>query len=147
MDEKRGCMACGSEVGLISMDNHVLCRACGDPENFQKAVEVIKLKKTRELIEIKKELMHPEFLYQVVERKTPNLQLAGYTVWHEQVLYCGYDRKEARRVYHEHTVTDSDSESVYGRSWKRTFMQVIADAGTNDFSDDYIVTGPNSDPA
>ena len=147
MDEKRSCMACGSEVGLIDVDSHVLCRACGDPENFQKAVEVIKLKKTQELDEIKKELIHPEFLYRVMEKKTPNLQLAGYTVWNEQVLYCGYDRKEARRVYHQGTVTDSDSDSVYGRPWKRTFMQVIADAGTNDFSDDHIVTGPNSDSA
>jgi hypothetical protein len=46
-----------------------------------------------------------------------------------QVLYCGYDRREARRIYH--SVVCKQNESVT--------QEVIFDAGTNDFKADAVV--------
>ncbi len=46
-------------------------------------------------------------LYRVTQRHGSNQ--GGYYQWHSTtVLYCGYDRAEAVRVYHLHAPTDTD---------------------------------------
>jgi hypothetical protein len=40
-------------------------------------------------------------LYRVLVRTTSILQLGSDTHWASEVLYCGWDRDEALRVYHE----------------------------------------------
>lgn len=46
-------------------------------------------------------------LYRIVARTTNSVQPgSGGTHWQTEVLYCGYDRAEALRVYHESTPRD-----------------------------------------
>ncbi len=44
-------------------------------------------------------------MYRVIARTTGSLQPSG-TCWSKTVLYCGYDRLEAARAYHESTPAD-----------------------------------------
>ncbi len=49
-------------------------------------------------------------LYRVLKKKTNSLQPGSSTYWTTEVLYCGYDRKEAMRIYHE----NKPDETFYG---------------------------------
>ena len=65
-------------------------------------------------------------LYRVIRRTAGSLQ-PGDTYWTRDVLYCGYDRAEALRVYHEHEPTDFGGG--YGNRCQETlFEQLDTDA-------------------
>lgn len=49
--------------------------------------------------------METKRLYRVIVRTTTSVQPRG-TCWQTEVLYCGYDRDEAERVYHASTPLD-----------------------------------------
>lgn len=59
-------------------------------------------------------------LYRVMVKTTGSLQPCG-THWESQVLYCGYDREEAIRVYHASTPTDR--WMGYGSQARKTIGQ------------------------
>jgi hypothetical protein len=62
-------------------------------------------------------------LYRIIAKTTNSLQPSG-TFWNEEVLYCGYDRLEAIRVYHANTPLDSSLGSrSYGISHRVTIAQ------------------------
>lgn len=73
-------------------------------------------------------------LYRVIEKTTTSLQPSG-TFWNRNVLYCGYDREEARRVYHEQE--PADIYRGYGSTCRETIAQAIEDSG-EDFGEDKI---------
>lgn len=79
-------------------------------------------------------------LYRVIRRTTDSLQSTG-THWSSEVLYSGYDRDEARRIYHETKPSDAQWVPVdcYGTKVIETLCQVIEDADTDDFADDEIL--------
>ena len=77
-----------------------------------------------------------ELLYRVVRKTTGSVQPGGDTYWNREVLYCGYDRDEARRVYHESE--PSDVWQGYGNRAVETVGHVIRDAETEDFADDEL---------
>jgi len=61
-------------------------------------------------------------LYRVMVRTTGSLQPgSGGTTWQSNVLYCGYDRDEAVRVYHESK--PGDYWYGYGNRARRTLGQ------------------------
>ena len=74
-------------------------------------------------------------LYRVIRRTTGSVQPTG-TFWQNKVLYCGYDRDEARRVYHESEPTDYGGSC--GNQAAETAMQVIADKQSDDFNEDVM---------
>lgn len=59
-------------------------------------------------------------LYRVMIKTTGSLQPAE-TFWRKEVIYCGYDRDEAVRVYHESTPTDT--KGSYGNPARVTVGQ------------------------
>ena len=76
-------------------------------------------------------------LYRVTEISTNSYDLSERDVyWRTKALYCGYDRDEARLVYHENKVEDYGWEP--GNPARRTVAEIITDAGTADFDDDEI---------
>lgn len=74
-------------------------------------------------------------LYRVTVKETRSVQPSG-TFWNREVLYCGYDRDEARQAYH--ASTPDDFWRGYGSSARETELEVITDAETDDFSDDEV---------
>lgn len=74
-------------------------------------------------------------IYRVVARRTGSVQPTG-TFWDREVLYCGDDRQEARRVYHESE--PEDFGGGYGNQARETISEVISDADSDDFADDEI---------
>ncbi len=68
-------------------------------------------------------------LYRILRKTAGSLQPgSGQTFWNVTVLYCGYDRLEALRVYHESS--PADVERGYGHRCVRTVAQskeVLAD--------------------
>ena len=77
-----------------------------------------------------------EKLYRVVKRSTSSLQPSA-TFWNDEILYCDYDRDEARRIYHQNTPAEGPVFN-YGSPYSKTVVEVITDAGTDDFGDDVI---------
>jgi hypothetical protein len=79
-------------------------------------------------------------LYRVSVRSTHSLQPGSddCTSWSQDILYCGYDRDEARRIYHESTPADYGGS--YGCRARETTCEVIEDAETEDFADDVAET-------
>ena len=78
-------------------------------------------------------------LYRVTSRYTYSLQPGGSngeTVWEDDVKYCGYDRRAARRVYH--ASKPLDFFKGFGGSCLDTVVVQIEDAGTDDFIDDKV---------
>jgi hypothetical protein len=73
-------------------------------------------------------------LYRVCVSETNSLQPNGFTHWKPEVLYSGYDRDEARRIYHENKV--QDYFQGHGSPSRKTTCESIKDADTEDFSDD-----------
>jgi hypothetical protein len=59
-------------------------------------------------------------LYRIIVKATGSLQPGG-SFWGRKVLYCGYDRLEAARIYHTSVVEDHDSG--YGNPARRTVAQ------------------------
>lgn len=59
-------------------------------------------------------------LYRVIARTTGSLQ-PSYTHWLTDVLYCGYNRLEALRVYHESAPKDYGAS--YGNKARETKCQ------------------------
>jgi hypothetical protein len=79
-------------------------------------------------------------LYRVSKLTTGSLQPCdSATHWITEVLYCGYDREEARRVHHENTA----DEVYYGFGNKVVEInsETIEDSGTDDFADDTVEKG------
>jgi len=68
-------------------------------------------------------------LYRVLKRKTSSLQPGG-SFWTESVLYCGYDRDEARRVYYE-ALPETGGGGGYGNPTSDVVAQLIADDGSD----------------
>ena len=77
-----------------------------------------------------------EKLYRISVRSTSSLQPGGGSFWTTAVLYCGYDRDEARREYHNSEPHDDNCS--FGRPARETHCVVIEDAETEDFSDDKV---------
>ena len=75
-------------------------------------------------------------LHRITLKSTSSLQPGG-SYWTEDVLYCGYDREEARRVYHENEHREGGAGN-YGNGCTRLVHHAIEDAGTEDFSDDAV---------
>lgn len=59
-------------------------------------------------------------LYRIVVRTTGSFQPRS-TFWAKEVLYCGYDRLEAIRIYHQST--PSDHGGSYGNACRETMAQ------------------------
>ncbi len=74
-------------------------------------------------------------LYRVIRRSAGSKQ-PNETHWSKEVLYCGSDRSEARRVYHESEPEDSDRG--YGNPATETKFEVIEDAKSDDAADDLV---------
>jgi hypothetical protein len=74
-------------------------------------------------------------IYRVMSKQTSSLQ-PDCTFWHRSVLYCGPDRDQARIAYHEARPTDSFRG--YGQPSRGTYVEIIPDAGTDDFEDDPV---------
>lgn len=72
-------------------------------------------------------------LYRITEKRTGSLQPSG-TFWHREVLYCGYDRDEARQVFHENK--PREYWHGYGNKVMEIEAETIEDAQTADFDDD-----------
>ena len=72
-------------------------------------------------------------LYRISRRWTSSLQ-PRYTHWDRDLLYCGYDREEARRVFHAHTHEEAGGN--YGSKATEIESEIIEDADTADFADD-----------
>lgn len=63
-----------------------------------------------------------KILHRVIKKHTSSLQPGnGNTYWSTEVLYCGYDREEALRVYYTHK--PSERSGSYGNSATRTIKQ------------------------
>jgi len=77
-------------------------------------------------------------LYRVCIKSTSSLQ-PDSSFWKKRVLYCGYDREEAKRVYYENEPEDTQYQN-YGSSFRQTLFQVIKDEGTDSTGDDVIET-------
>ena len=79
-------------------------------------------------------------LYRVTKRSTRSLQPGGggATTWNRETLYCGGDRDEARRVYHDNTCHERGGG--YGNHATEIICEVIKDAETEDFHDDEVST-------
>lgn len=60
-------------------------------------------------------------LYRVLVKSTTSLQPCE-TYWKKEVLYCGYDKLEAVRIYHNST--PNDYSGSYGNPARRTMNQV-----------------------
>lgn len=62
-------------------------------------------------------------LYRVIVKTTGSLQPGGdqNSYWNDEVVYCGYDRSEARRAYHANQ--PRDYWSGYGGPCRRTVGQ------------------------
>jgi len=80
-----------------------------------------------------KEQTKMEKMYRVSVRSTSSLQPTE-SFWDTEVLYCGYDRDEARREYHRSEPQDANRS--FGNPARETRLEVITDAETEDFSDD-----------
>lgn len=74
-------------------------------------------------------------IYRVTVKSTNSVQ-PGDTFWQKEVLYCGEDRQEARVAYHKSK--PHDFHRGLGNAARRTIVEVISDAGTEDFSDDTL---------
>ena len=74
-------------------------------------------------------------LYRITARTTGSLQPGG-SFWQTEVLYCGYDRDEARRVFHESE--PSDDNRSFGNPARETHAEIIKDGETDDFDDDEV---------
>ena len=74
-------------------------------------------------------------LYRITKLSTKSL-LPQDTSWSKIVLYCGYDRREARRMYHANTA----DEVFRGFGGKVIEIEsvVIIDGNTDDFLDDEV---------
>lgn len=75
-------------------------------------------------------------IYRVMRKHTSSLQ-PDCTFWHREVLYCGPDRDAARMSYHEIKPTDTVYVN-YGSPCTETYVEVIPDAGADDFDDDEV---------
>lgn len=76
-------------------------------------------------------------IYRVRARATHSVQPGrGATTWLDEVLYCGADRTAARVAYHRSA--PQDYYRGYGNSARKTAMDVIEDAGTDDAADDAV---------
>jgi hypothetical protein len=60
-------------------------------------------------------------LYRVLVKTTDSLQPDRSTSWQAEVVYCGYDLDEARRVYHANT--PKDYFCGYGNRRRKTVAQ------------------------
>lgn len=60
-------------------------------------------------------------IYRIMAMTTNSSQPSSETYWNKQVLYCGYDRLEAIRVYHESTPLDY--WCGYGNRCRKTVAQ------------------------
>ena len=58
------------------------------------------------------------------------------------VRYCGGDRQAARVAYHQGKPSDPNVVGMSGPS--DTLMEIIHDAGTDDFADDAVVRKESS---
>ena len=74
-------------------------------------------------------------MYRVIVKTTNSVQPSG-SFWQSKVLYCGCNRSEARQVYHGSAPADSGGS--YGNRCRKTVMERIEDANTDDFADDMI---------
>ena len=79
--------------------------------------------------------MKSEKLYRVMVRKTGSMQPCE-TFWRRETLYCGTDRTEARRVYHESA--PSDFGGSFGNACRETVCEVITDGEADDFAGDNL---------
>ena len=74
-------------------------------------------------------------LYRVIACDTWSRQPCDSdTYWKERILYVGPDRDEARIEFHRSHA--KDFERGHGSQARKTVVDVIEDAGTDDFSDD-----------
>lgn len=69
-------------------------------------------------------------LYRVTRKHTGSRQPGG-TYWTREVVYCGYDREEALRVYH--AVEPTDYGGGYGNAAKETIFESL---DTSEIEDD-----------
>lgn len=74
-------------------------------------------------------------LYRVTVKTTNSVQ-PGTTFWQTEMIYCGDDRDDARVAYHSESVTDY--WRGYGNAARETVVEVIDDAGTDSFADDFV---------
>lgn len=74
-------------------------------------------------------------LYRITARTTSSLQ-PGSSFWNTEVLYCGYDRDEARRVFHESEPADNNRS--FGNPARETHSEIIVDGDTAHFDDDEL---------
>jgi hypothetical protein len=81
--------------------------------------------------------MSDDKLYRVILKTTAAWQPAADSYWHEEVIYCGYDRADARKEYHRNKCQETNQ----GAGNKRVLLvlDVIRDAETDDFDDDEVV--------
>ena len=78
-------------------------------------------------------------IYRVIARITGSLQPRGLeTYWEQNILYCGTDRTEARVAYHRSS--PHDYFRGYGNNARKTIMEIIEDTGTDDATDDCVMT-------
>lgn len=69
-------------------------------------------------------------LYRIMVKTTGSLQPGPReTFWQKNVLYCGYDRAEALRVYHENRPTD------YWCGYGNRCQETVAQSKTFAFSE------------
>lgn len=69
-----------------------------------------------------------QVLYRVLKKTTGSLQPDGLsTFWNTEVLYCGYDRLEALRVYWKHE--PEEQYRGYGSRCAKVTAQAITDQG------------------
>ena len=74
-------------------------------------------------------------LYRVIACDTWSRQPCDSdTYWKERILYVGPDRDEARIEFHRSHAKAFDRG--HGSQARKTVVDVIEDAGTDDFSDD-----------
>jgi hypothetical protein len=80
-------------------------------------------------------------IYRVVAESTASLQPGddSATSWRREVLYIGTDRDAARVAYHGSS--PRDDWRGYGNAARRTVVEIIDDAGEDDFGADPIGTG------
>ena len=76
-------------------------------------------------------------LYRITVRATSSLQPGG-SHWTTDVLYCGYDREEARQAFH--TSEPADDNRSFGNPARETHAEIIKDGETADFDDDELET-------
>lgn len=78
-------------------------------------------------------------LYRIIVQTSKSLFFDDENIsWQTGVLYCGYDRDEARKAYHSSKPLDGGLGLLY--NLRRTICEIIDDANTTNFDDDKITS-------